>query len=305
MRMKNVLVVGAGHVGAHIVQQGISQNLPCHFYLLDLNESLTKAQTLDLKDGLMFSKNTTLKQVTQNECPVGDIDIVVITAGANQAPGETRLDLLAKNAELVKNISMNLNGLKKSAVIVMVTNPVDILTKVARECFDLPANQIIGTGTMLDSARLRWRMAKLLGRSIHNVHGYVLGEHGDSEFVAWSTVSKHTTISPEEKKKLEQQVRGAAYEIIEGKGATFFGIGASTVHILDAIIHDSHAVIPVSTDYPYFTDETLRSIPLGTPSIIGEKGIEITPQLDLTEDELEQLAHSARQLLTAYQKLKS
>jgi L-lactate dehydrogenase len=270
---------------------------------MDLNESLTKAQTKDLKDSLMFSQFTTLTQVNQEDVPVDKLDVVIVTAGANQAPGETRMQLLAKNADLVKRIAGSLSGLKKEAIVLMVTNPVDVLTAVAREVFDLEPCKVIGSGTMLDSARLRWRIAERMGRCIHNVHGYVLGEHGDSEFVAWSSVSKACKISDEEKAKVEENVRGAAYEIIEGKGATFFGIGAAAVYILTAILHDSHALIPVSTHYPYLADEALQKIPLGVPSVIGDVGIVVTPELDLTEDEMEKLESSARQLHAAFESI--
>ncbi|MEO1857015.1 MAG: hypothetical protein ABGY95_06580 [Rubritalea sp.] len=298
--MKKVLVVGAGNVGAHIVQHAIASNLPAHFYLLDIKDSLTSAQILDLKDTLMFSKNTKINAISIDDPLIHEMDIVVITAGANQLPGESRLDLLAKNAAMIKTMVNQLQPLKPSSIILLVTNPVDIVTKLAQEYFDLPAAQVFGTGTLLDSARLRWRIAESLERNVHNTHGYVLGEHGDSEFVAWSTTSGQQYLGEEEREEIEQSVRKEAYEIIQGKGATYFGISAATVHVLNAILHDTQALIPVSACYPQFADEALRSTPLGIPCIVGEAGVIATPTAKITDEELTKLCDSAQQLRQSY-----
>ena len=186
--MKKVLVIGAGNVGAHIIHHGITKEVGAEFFLLDINQELEKAQVLDLKDTLLFSQHTQIQGIDFNDPRIVEMDIVVITAGANQAPGETRCDLLNKNSKILKSIADKLNPIKSSAIILLVTNPVDILTHLAYQIFNIPQERIIGTGTLLDSARLRWRIAEHFDVNIKNVHGYVLGEHGDSEFVAWSTV---------------------------------------------------------------------------------------------------------------------
>jgi len=294
--MKQVLVIGAGQVGAHIAQCGIVKNMGVHFQLLDPNHDLTQSQTLDLKDTLLFSKNSRVSHVNAEQLNAQELDVIIITAGANQKPGETRIDLLDKNTKILNSISDQLGTLNPNTVIIMVTNPVDIMTKIAQQVFDLPASQIIGSGTLLDSSRLRWRIAERLGININNVHGYVLGEHGDSEFVAWSGVSSRLVLSDEEKQKWEVAVRREAYDIIEGKGATYFGIGASTIHILSAVLHDSHEVMPLSVNYPHFKDESLRNIPIGMPAVIGKRGIIAVHETSLSASEMELLESSARTL---------
>lgn len=298
--MKNVLIIGAGQVGAHVAQCGISKNLPVHFYLHDTDKMLTDAQTLDLKDTLLFSKNSKVSNVNIEDLPVSDMDVVIITAGANQKPGETRIDLLAKNKKILESIADQLKGLKPSAIIILVTNPVDITTKIAQDVFDLPTSQVIGSGTLLDSARLRWRIADHLNINISNVHGYVLAEHGDSEFVAWSTLNSSVVLSDEEKQSIESDVRKQAYEIIQGKGATYFGIGAASIHILNAILNDTREIMPVSVNYPHFSDENLRNTPIGMPAVIGASGIISIPETRLNEKEKQLLETSANRLLEIY-----
>ena len=156
--MKKTLVIGAGNVGAHVVSCGVAKGVKSEFYLLDVNESLGKSQVLDLKDTLLFADNAVVDAITFDDYRIAEMDVIVITAGANQLPGETRVDLLDKNTKMLKDIAERLGVLKPSAVVILVANPVDIITKVAREVFDLPAAQVFGTGTLLDTARLRWRM---------------------------------------------------------------------------------------------------------------------------------------------------
>ncbi len=294
--MDQVLIIGAGQVGAHIAQSGIVKNLGAHFQLLDPDHDLTESQTLDLKDTLLFSKYSRVSHVKAKQLNAEELDVIIITAGANQKPGETRLDLLDKNTKILKSISDQLGKLNPKTIIIMVTNPVDIMTKIAQDVFDLPKSQILGSGTLLDSSRLRWRIAEQLGININNVHGYVLGEHGDSEFVAWSGVNSRLNLSDEEKEKWELAVRSEAYDIIEGKGATYFGIGSSTIHILSAILNDTHEVMPLSVNYPHFKDETLRNIPIGMPAVIGKDGVVAVHETPLSDREIELLEKSARTL---------
>lgn len=294
--MNQVLVIGAGQVGAHIAQCGIIKNLSVHFKLLDPNHDLTRSQTLDLKDTLLFSKNSRVSYVSTEDISTSELDIIIITAGANQKQGETRLDLLDKNTVILESISRQLGKLNPSTVIIMVTNPVDVMTKIAQRVFSLPEAQIIGSGTLLDSSRLRWRIAEELGINITNIHGYVLGEHGDSEFVAWSSVNARLKLTDAEKREWETAVRREAYDIIEGKGATYFGIGASTIHILSAILNDTREVMPLSVNYPHFKDESLRKTPIGVPAVIGKAGIIDVPEIVLSDSEMTLLESSAKTL---------
>lgn len=294
--MKNILVIGAGNVGSHIVQQAIAKNLGAHFHLLDLDQKLTNSQILDLRDTLLFSDRARIDSITFDDPKIQKMDVIIITAGANQAPGETRIDLLTKNKKILTSIHDNLGTLPKHTIIMTVTNPVDIVTKLAQEIFPHPPTQIIGTGTLLDSARLRWRLADTLNISPRSTHGYVLGEHGDTEFVAWSTVGKAAQIPTEDREKIEHDVRREAYEIIDGKGATYFGIAAATIKLLEAILHDTHEILAVSTPCPHLPDETLRQTPLGYPAVIGAAGILNIPKLDLPQNELTALTKSAQTL---------
>ncbi|NCP67328.1 hypothetical protein GW756_04420 [bacterium] len=294
--MKKILVIGAGHVGAHIINHGITKHIGAEFFLLDLNQELEAAQILDLKDTLLFSHHAQVSGVNFEDPRLKEMDVIIITAGANQAPGETRCDLLQKNTTILQSIAKQLGTLKPEAIVILVTNPVDILTQAAQQIFDLPDSQIFGTGTLLDSARLRWRLAEKMGININHIHGYVLGEHGDSEFVAWSSVRPKPEISEAEKNKIEDEVKKAAYTIIEGKGATYFGIAAAAIKLLNAIINDTKELLPVSTPCHFIADETLKNTPIGIPAVIGSKGIERVPSIELTKDEHDKLIKSAQKI---------
>ena len=302
--MKKILVIGAGNVGAHIISHGIAKNLGADFYLMDLNEELTKAQLLDLKDTLLFSGNSRVHGIKFGDPIIHEMDIIVITAGANQAPGETRCDLLGKNAKILNSIANGLKPLKDDAIIMLVTNPVDIITKMAQDIFPVDNKQILGTGTLLDSARLRWRVAEHLNINVNSSHGYVLGEHGDSEFVAWSTVKFPHLFSEEIRPQIEESVRREAYDIIEGKGSTYFGVAAATVKLLNAIMHDTREIFPVSTSYPHFADSDLQRTPLGVPAVISQHGVEHIPPLQLDSEEKKKLTASAKKLTDLYTEYK-
>ena len=299
--MKKVLVIGAGNVGAHIINYGVSKNVGAEFYLLDLNQELEKAQIMDLQDTLLFSKRSKVEGINFDDPSIQDMDVVIVTAGAAQESGESRCKLLQKNRNILGKIARSLGSLKPTAIVLLVTNPVDILTHVAYELFDLPKSQIFGTGTILDSARLRWRISEHNKINVKNVHGYVLGEHGDSEFVAWSTVKPGgNSLSDPEKEALEKSVQQAAYEIIDGKGSTYFGISAATISLLGAILHDSREIYPVSTIYPHSGHQSLSRTPIGVPAVIGAAGIDHVPRMNLTTEELKKLEKSADKLYALY-----
>ncbi len=292
--MKKVAIIGTGNVGAHIASASINKNLAAEFLLVDQNQEFEKAQVLDLCDSLLFSHNSRVYSADYTDEKVKNADIFVITAGANQKPGETRLDLVDKNVAILKAIKKSLGTLKKSAIVILVTNPVDILTALAAEIFGLPSSQVFGSGTLLDTARLRWRLARKFDKNIANVHGYVLGEHGDSEFVAWSTVGCAEQISPKSREKIAKNVREEAYRIIEGKGATYFGIGAAVAEIISCILNNSEKVLPLSV---FLKGEYgISDVALGVPAKLGETGIMEILELNLPKEELEKLQNSAKKL---------
>jgi L-lactate dehydrogenase len=296
--MKKVVVIGAGNVGAHIVSAGIIKNLPIEFHLIDHNQQIEEAQVLDLCDSTLFSPNTRVYASQFSDESVQQADIFIITAGAKQEVNETRLELLKKNRKILVSIKESLGEIKSSAIIIMVSNPVDVLTSIAQEVFNLPSSQIFGSGTLLDTARLRVRLSQELKTNTSNIHGYVLGEHGDSEFIAWSTVQNAGTFNQDSRDTIEKQVKQKAYRIIEGKGSTYFGIGTAVMEIVEAIIGDSEKIFPLSV---YLHGEYgISNIALGVPAKVGEQGIKEVLELDLTKDEIQKLNNCAS-ILQSYQ----
>ncbi|MCF7918222.1 L-lactate dehydrogenase [Candidatus Gracilibacteria bacterium] len=292
--MKKVAIIGTGNVGAHIASAGISKNLPVEFLLVDMNQVFETAQVLDLKDSLLFSPKSRIQGADFGDRTLTDADVFVITAGAAQKPGESRTELLERNVGILKNIAQSLGKIKRTALVILVTNPVDILTQLATEFFNLPEGHVFGSGTLLDSSRLRWRLAEHFHQNITDIHGYVLGEHGDSEFVAWSTVDGAEKITQTEKEKISYSVMREAYEIIEGKGSTYFGIGSAVAEILDAILSDEQKILPVSA--PLNGEYGLKGVSLGVPAKMGKNGIEKIIELDISLEEQGKLAISAQKL---------
>lgn len=298
-----ITVIGAGNVGSHIISSAMLKNLSARFLLMDTNEAFEKSQILDLKDQRMFCKNTNVSGVSPQDPLLAETDIFVITAGAKQSPGETRCELLGRNVALLQNIKKSIGVVKPSALIIIVTNPVDILTECAVQIFGLPKNQVMGTGTLLDTARLRWRLAEKFQRNIHDINGMVLGEHGDSEHVAWSTCSLAEKLSESEKNEIEEAVKQSAYRIIEGKGSTYFGIGVVTATLLQDILNDSKKILPLSVS---LTGEySIEGISLGVPVKIGRNGIEEIYELPLSSSEQKKLNDSAHKLKTLFSECKS
>jgi len=244
-----------------------------------------------------------------------DAQVIVITAGAAQKKGETRLDLLKKNASIVGNISKQIAEQNSQAILVVVTNPVDILTKIALESSNFPPERVIGSGTVLDTSRFRYQLSKKLNVHVGNVHGYILGEHGDSEFAAWSMsniagvpISKYREIKnlddwDQQKREIEQTVRESAYHIIDYKGATNFAVGLALVQITGAILKNQNRVLTVS--YHLNGEYNLHDVSLSVPCMLSQEGVEAIISADLPGIEQEALEHSARLLKNEYNDLKN
>jgi len=297
--MKKIAIIGAGNVGAHVAAAAIHKNLTAEILLVDENEKFENSQVLDLRDALNFFPAAKISGADFGEKKLRDADIFVITAGAKQAPGETRIDLLEKNILILKKIASQIGKIKSSAIVILVTNPVDILTHAAQKIFDLPRAQIFGSGTVLDSARLRWRLADFFKKNISEISGFVLGEHGDSEFVAWSTVKNSEKIPAEKKIEIETAVRRAAYEIIAGKGATFFGIGAAAAEILAAILRDEKKILPISAILR--GEFSIEKMAVGVPCVVGKSGVEKISEIFLPAVEKKLLQNSAKKLQKIWQ----
>jgi L-lactate dehydrogenase len=280
--------------------------------VIDRNDNLVQGQVLDLVHGQAFFPTVSIR--VGNPYDYADAQVVVITAGAAQRPGETRLQLLQKNAAIVRSIANDIVDQKSAGVILVASNPVDILTHIALKRAGYDRGRVIGSGTVLDSARFRHLLSTYCGVDIHNVHAYILGEHGDSEFAAWSMthiagmqIDKYCPICRRcadwaaERRQVEQNVRDSAYHIIEYKGATCFAIGLALVRITGAILRGERSVLTVSTSLD--GEFGLRDVCLSVPSIVSESGVVKIIESQLLERELAELTASASVLKKAMEQL--
>ncbi|WP_326717073.1 L-lactate dehydrogenase [Vagococcus jeotgali] len=300
---QKIIVIGNGAVGSSYTFALVTQNIAQEIGIIDINVDKAQGDALDLSHALAFTSPKKIYAATYNDCH--DADIVVITAGAAQKPGETRLDLVNKNLKIFKNIVDNVVASGFNGIFLIATNPVDILTYATWKFSGFPHHKVIGSGTSLDSARFRQTIAELVGVDARNVHGYILGEHGDTEFPVWSHaniaglqiyewVKDHPEIDEEELVNIFFKVRDAAYTIIDKKGATFYGIAVSLARITKAILNDENAVLPLSIylDGQYDLDD----IYIGAPAVINRQGVNQVIEIPLTDAEQEKFAYSANRL---------
>ena len=255
---RKVVIVGAGSVGATFAYALAQNGVGDEIVMVDSNQELMEGQVYDLAHGLPFFPP--IKINTGSKEDYRDASVIVITAGAKQKPGETRINLLKRNALIMENIVDDINEMQSQAVVVVVSNPVDILTKIAIGRSSLPPGKVIGSGTVLDSARFRYFISRNCKVDVRNVHAYILGEHGDTEFAAWSMTHiggvpirnfcktcEHCDNWEGVKKRIEQNVRGSAYHIIDYKGSTYFAVGMALVRITENILKNQRSVMTVST----------------------------------------------------------
>lgn len=298
-------VIGAGSVGTALAYAAMIRGSAKVVALQDLNESKVEAEVLDLAHGTQFMQSSSIIGGASQDV-TADSDVVVITAGAKQNPGQTRLDLAAKNVAILESMLPGLIERSPNAVFILVTNPVDVMTYVATKIAGLPEGRVFGSGTVLDSSRLRWLLGQRLGVSARSVHSMIIGEHGDSEFAMWSTatvgqIPLHDIVTPQgeafttaQLDEIEHEVRSAAYKIIEGKGATNYAIGVSGARIVEAVLGDQKAVLPVSS--PLHGIPGASDVSLSVPSIVGNAGVERALPLSLNESEEERLTSSIEAL---------
>ena len=304
------VVIGAGQVGAATAYTLMLSGLVSELVIIDLNENKAKGEALDIVHGMPLCPPAEVYAGDYPDC--AGADIVIITAGANQKPGETRLDLLAKNRAVFGSIVPQAVKYAPEALYLVVTNPVDALTLETIRLSGLPAGRVIGTGTVLDTSRLRYLLSQHTGIDPRNIHAFVLGEHGDSEFVAWSrasiagmTLDEYCAdcgrckgpLSDILDSDIEQQVRRAAYSIIELKGATYYAIAVAVRRIVEAILRDEQSILTVSTllEGQY----GLGGVCLSVPAVVGRKGVERVLEAGLSEDEKARLIASARAVKAA------
>ncbi|HAA56116.1 MAG TPA: L-lactate dehydrogenase [Myxococcales bacterium] len=299
---RKVSIIGTGQVGMAIAYAMVIQNCADEITLVDANEEKALGEAMDLHHGLSFVSPTKVCAGGLEDCK--DSDVIVLTAGTKRKVGETRLELVGRNIGIFKNIIPPLAKVAPNAIFLVVSNPVDIMTYAAWRFSGLPASSVIGSGTILDTARFRALLSQKLELDPHNVHAYIIGEHGDSEVPVWSSLQVAGT--PLQKAfpnmgtgndpwtELFEKVKDAAQEVIRRKGATCYAIGLGTTRLVKAILSNQQHIFTTSChiDGPYGISDVYLSL----PAVIGRKGVERLVQLHLSPQEEKKLHHSSRVL---------
>ena len=297
-------IIGAGQVGSATAFALVLRGVAREVILIDNNEKKAQAEALDISHATTFAYASKVYAGTYRD--LKNADVVIITAGANQRPGETRLDLMERNAAIFKSIVGQIIENVPNAIILVASNPVDILTEYALKLSGLPKNRVFGSGTILDTSRFRTLLGEYLGLSSKSIHANVLGEHGDSEVLVWSNCDAGTLpiatlgtdinhpLTPEIKAEIDDNVRNAAYKIIDGKGATFYGIAGGLTRICQAIGTNENAILTVSSFHENV--EGIKDICLSLPAVVNKNGIEKVIYPRLTDEEHELLRISAQKL---------
>lgn len=304
MNMQKAVMVGCGFVGSATVFALMQSGLFSEIALIDANMEKAEGEAMDISHGVPFAKHMKIYAGSYDD--VKDAGIVIVTAGANQQPGETRLDLVHKNVTIFKSIIPEIAKRDFQGILLIVSNPVDILTKVAQKLSGLPENRVIGSGTVLDTGRLKYRLSEHLGVDSKSIHAFIIGEHGDSEIVAWSSANvsgiplsnfcemRGHYQHEKSENEIAEKVRNSAYEIIQRKRATYFGVAMAVKRICEVIVRNEKAILPVSTAMhgEYGIDDVVISM----PCIVGNTGIETQVPIVLNEEETEKLQESAKVL---------
>lgn len=300
-----VTIVGAGSVGSSAAYAALIRGSARHVALYDIATAKAEAEVLDLAHGTQFTGTSDIVGGSDISVVEGS-HVVVITAGAKQNPGQTRIELAGVNAGIMKKMMPQLLEVAPNAVYVIVTNPCDVLTVLAQEDTGLPDERIFASGTVLDTSRLRWKLAERAGVATSSVHAYIVGEHGDTEFPLWSKATIGTVpilewVTPagdrmtvDELDQIAIDVRDAAYKVIQGKGATNYAIGLSSARIVEAILGDEHAVMPVSTVLRDF--HGVDGVALSVPSVVSASGAVPIRETQFAPNELELFHRSAAAL---------
>ena len=300
-KTRKVVIIGTGFVGSSYAYALLNQGTVNELVLIDLNKDRAEGEARDLNHGMPFGAPMKIRAGDYDECT--DADMVVITAGANQGPGETRLDLATKNAKIMTGIVTSIMDTEFKGILLVATNPVDVLSHVALKVSGLPRERVIGSGTILDTARFRYLLSEYYQIDSRNVHAYIIGEHGDSELPVWSHVqiggvplSKYGDIpdvaQDDDMRTIFENVRDAAYHIIERKGATYYGIGLGLARLTRAILYNENSIVTVSTLFQ--GQYGIEDVYLGVPAVVNEYGVREVLELDLNEKESKQLDESAK-----------
>jgi L-lactate dehydrogenase len=301
---KKCVIIGAGLVGSTSAFALLQSGLFSQIVLIDLNKKRAEGEAMDLNHGMPFAQPVKITAGDYDD--VREAKLIVIAAGANQKPGETRMDLAAKNIEIFRGIIGEIVKRNTECILLVVTNPVDVLTYAALKFSGFPPNRVIGSGTVLDTARLKYLLGEHFGVDSRNVHAYIIGEHGDSELAVWS--SANVAGLPVQQfcsacskcadqaclNDIFNDVRSSAYKIIQDKGATYYAVALAVLRIAEAIIRNENSVLTVSS----FIDGHygLNDVCIGLPAIVGSNGVSTVPDMALSPEELKQLQDSANVL---------
>lgn len=309
---RKVVLIGTGMVGMSYAYALLNQNACDELVLIDINKERANGEAMDLNHGLAFSgSNMKIYAGTYKDC--SNADIVTICAGVAQKPGESRLNLLQRNAEVFRSIINPVTESGFNGIFLVATNPVDIMTQITCELSGFNPKRVVGTGTALDTARLRYLLGEYFDVDPRNMHAYVMGEHGDSEFVPWSQAMLATKpvidickesngqLKYEEMEKIGEEVKGAAQQIIKAKNATYYGIGMAMVRITKAILGDEHSVLTVSAMLRGEYGE--KGVFIGVPCILNRNGVQKVITLPLNDKEQEKFKNSCDTLKECYESL--
>lgn len=301
-RTKKIGIIGAGSVGATIAYACMLRGVSQQISLFDVNKQKVHAEALDLNHGLQFVPVAKVNG-SDDVNVLEHSHVVVMTAGAKQKPGQTRMDLAEANASICRKIIPEVLRVAPDAILLMVTNPVDVVTYIAQKLSGLPTERVLGSGTVLDSSRFRYLIARRCGVAVQNVHAYIIGEHGDSEIPLWSSASigaipldqwavpGHGQLAGKDRTHIFESVRTAADQVIAGKGATNYAVGLAVSSILEAILNNENRVLPVSSLLAEYRG--ISGVCLSVPCIVNRHGVEATLPVPMNVDEMAGLKTSA------------
>ena len=304
INIQKAAIIGCGFVGTSIAFSLVQKGIFSELILIDANEKKAEGEAMDLSHGLPFTKPMEIKAGGYED--IADCAMIIITAGANQKPGETRLDLVHKNVEIYKSIIPKIVEKNQEATLLIVSNPVDIMTYAALKLSGYPSHKVIGSGTVLDTARLKYLLSRHLDVDSRSIHAFIIGEHGDSELAVWSAANvsgiplnhfcelRGYFDHMESMDRIYQSVRDSAYEIIEKKGATYYGVAMAVCRIAESVIRNEHSIMPISV----YLDGLygLHDICLSIPTVVGQEGAEKVLDIPLDLMEMGKLVYSAEEL---------
>lgn len=301
---RKVAIIGCGFVGSASAFALLESGLFSEIVLIDANKDKAEGEALDIAHGAPFARPTKIYAGDYKD--ISDASIVIVTAGAGQKPGETRLDLVKKNVGIFKSVIPSITEYNKDGILLIVANPVDVLTYAAAKISGFPENRVFGSGTVLDTARFKYLLGEHLEVDSRAVHAFIIGEHGDSEIAAWSSANvsgipvndfcemRGHFEHAKSMERIAEEVKNSAYEIIEKKGATYYGIAMSVKRICEAIVRDEKSILPISSIQ--HNNYGISDVALSMPAIVGRDGVECTVPYELSKKEVEALQESAKTL---------